>query len=116
MVRFSAPLSLPSTAACWPVRLIRSRTRAASLVTSKPATVALPASGRSSVARIRMVVVLPAPFGPSSATTSPAPTVRSTSSSTTTRLSPLPNDLPNPVASTTGFGAAHPRLLVLCRY
>ena len=39
----------------------------ACLTTSKPATVARPASGCSSVARIRTVVVLPAPFGPEQA-------------------------------------------------
>ena len=43
--------------------------------TSKPATVARPASGLSSVARIRTVVVLPAPFGPSRPRTVPSSTI-----------------------------------------
>ena len=60
-----------SSAANWPVSEIRSRTRAASLTTSWPPTQARPPSGRSSVASIRTVVVLPAPLGPSSDTTVP---------------------------------------------
>src|SRR5215472_1883286 len=45
---------------------------------SQPATVAVPAVGRSSVVSIRSVVVLPAPLGPRKPTISPPPTVRST--------------------------------------
>ena len=41
------------------------RTASASATMSWPSTRALPASGRSSVASMRIVVVLPAPFGPS---------------------------------------------------
>ena len=52
--------------------------------TSKPATVARPASARSRVARIRTVVVLPAPFGPSRPRTVPSSTTRSTPSSART--------------------------------
>src|SRR6476661_10517374 len=40
------------------------RTAEASAMTSSPATRAVPDVGRRSVARIRIVVVLPAPFGP----------------------------------------------------
>ena len=54
--------------------------------TSKPATVARPASGLSSVARMRTVVVLPAPFGPSRPRTVPSSTVRSTPSRARTSL------------------------------
>ena len=36
-----------------------------------PATIAVPASGRTSVVSTLIVVVLPAPFGPSRAKTSP---------------------------------------------
>ena len=49
--------------------------------TSWPATSAMPPSGRTSVARIRTAVVLPAPFGPSRPQTVPAATSRSKPSS-----------------------------------
>ena len=70
--RFSRPLSTSSTAANWPVRLIDSRTSPGFAATSKPLTVAVPASAFSSVERIRTSVVLPAPFEPSSAKMLPA--------------------------------------------
>ncbi len=54
---------------------------AASATTSKPATRARPLSGPSSVVRIRTSVVLPAPFGPSSASTLPVSADRSTPAS-----------------------------------
>lgn len=76
--RFSRPLRISSTAANWPVRLIDSRTSAASSTTSKPATAACPASDFSSVARIFTSVVLPAPFEPSNAKMLPASTSKST--------------------------------------
>ena len=41
--------------------------------TTSPSTSTLPASGASRPDRVSSVVVLPAPFGPSSATTSPGP-------------------------------------------
>ena len=41
------------------------RTCAGALTMSKPATVAVPSEGSSSVVSILMVVLLPAPFGPS---------------------------------------------------
>ena len=72
MRRFSAPVCSSSTAAYWPVRLIRRRTAARSPTTSPPATRAVPASGAVSVERMRTVVVLPAPLGPSRANTVPA--------------------------------------------
>ncbi len=49
-----------------------------------PATRALPSSGRDSVVRILTVVVLPAPFGPSSAYTLPAATEKVSPSSAST--------------------------------
>ena len=52
--------------------------------TSTPATDALPAVGRASPVRIRSVVVLPAPFGPSRPKTDPAGTSRSSPSSART--------------------------------
>ena len=47
------------------------RTSPACFITSKPRTRALPVVGARSVARIRTVVVLPAPLGPSSPKTIP---------------------------------------------
>ena len=79
-------MSMPSTAASCAVRLIAARTAFGSRVTSWPATRAVPPSGASSVARMRTVVVFPAPFGPSSASTSPGWTCRSMPFST--RVSP----------------------------
>ena len=55
--------------------------RAARRTTSMPATVARPASGASSVVRMRTAVVLPAPLGPSRPRTVPAGPSRSTPSS-----------------------------------
>ena len=51
---------------------------------SWPTTVIEPASGVMAPRSMRSVVVLPAPFGPSSATRSPAPMVRSTPSTART--------------------------------
>ena len=77
-----------------PATPIRARTRAGSLVTSKPATSARPASGRISVVRMRTVVVLPAPLRPSRAQTLPAGTRRLTCRSAWVR----PKDLASPSA------------------
>src|SRR6266540_3865004 len=52
-----------STEAYCPVRPISRRTWGACRTTSSPPTAAWPASGRSSVARMRIAVVLPAPPG-----------------------------------------------------
>jgi hypothetical protein len=67
MMRFSRPVSFGSIAAYWPAVPISRRTRAGAFTASIPATNARPASGTSRVVRIRMVVDLPDPFGPSSA-------------------------------------------------
>src|SRR5215813_11636065 len=57
---------------------MRLRTPTGSASRSAPATVAVPAVGRSSVVSIRRVVVLPAPLGPRKPTISPSATLRST--------------------------------------
>ena len=51
--------------------------RAGSAARSTPSTSIVPASGASRPATMRKVVVLPAPFGPSRAYSSPCRTVRS---------------------------------------
>src|SRR4051795_11025470 len=78
-----------------PVRLTRRRTASASRTTSWPSTYAVPSSGSISVASIRIVVVLPAPFGPRNPYTVPVGTARSTPQ--TARVSP--NDFARPDAS-----------------
>jgi hypothetical protein len=82
--RFSLPVCSSSIATSWPVRLMLRRTSARPVTTSCPATLAVPASGLVSVVRMRTVVVLPAPFGPSSENTLPLGTRRSTPVSTCT--------------------------------
>jgi len=84
MNRFSRPVRSSSTAACCPESPIAARTRPGSLSTSCPAILAVPPSGRSSVASTRTTVVLPAPFGPSNAHTPPRGTLRSTQRSACT--------------------------------
>ena len=84
--RFSRPLRISSTAANCPVRLIDSRTSAASVSTSKPLTLTVPASALSSVDRIFTTVVLPAPFEPSRAKMLPRATSKSTPRSTSSSL------------------------------
>src|SRR5207244_2596003 len=54
------------------------RTSCGSRATSCPATVARPPSSRSSVVRIRIAVVFPAPLGPSNPTTVASATSKST--------------------------------------
>ena len=60
------------------------RIRAVSVATSKPKIRASPLVGRSSVVRILISVVLPAPLGPSSPKNSPGATSRSTPASAMT--------------------------------
>jgi hypothetical protein len=88
-------LQSSSTAAYWPVSPTRRRTAPASRTTSRPPTRATPASGRSSVASTRTAVVLPAPFGPSTPSTVPGRTARSTPASAVV----VPNRLTSPSAS-----------------
>src|SRR5262249_9785399 len=78
---FSRPVSCASAESCWGTYPIDLRTSMARPRTLSPNTLAVPWSGWSRVARMRMVVVLPAPFGPSSPKTSPAPTSNPTPSS-----------------------------------
>ncbi len=68
MTRFSRPVIISSTAADWPARPIMRRTAIGSRTTSWPPTSSDPRSGWSSVATMRMNVVLPAPLGPRMAT------------------------------------------------
>ena len=98
-IRFSRPERSSSTEAICPVRLTRPRTASASRTMSCPSTRALPPSGASSVASMRIVVVLPAPFGPSTPYTEPRRTARSTPS--TARTSP--KVLTRPEASIARF-------------
>src|SRR5258706_7107784 len=81
--RSSWPVSQLSTAENCPVTPIAARTAPASPRRSCPRTLAVPASAGIRVDRTFTVVVLPAPFGPSSAKTSPSPMLRSTPSRTT---------------------------------
>ncbi len=84
--RFSRPVRISSTAANCPVRLMDSRTSAGCVTTSKPSTVAVPASALSSVDRIFTTVVLPAPLEPSRAKMLPRATSKSTPRSTRSSL------------------------------
>ena len=85
----------------WPAARSRSSRapRAGSRSRSAPATVAVPAVGRSSVVSMRSVVVLPAPFGPRKPTISPSPTVRSTPRTASTVRLRLLNVRASPRAS-----------------
>ena len=64
--RFSRPVASGSSPCFWATTPMARRTRIGSASTSMPATRALPLSGRDRVVRIRTVVDLPAPLGPSS--------------------------------------------------
>ena len=94
--RFSRPVSMSSRATCCPVSMITRRTAAGWATTSKPAILAVPRSGLVSVDNMSTVVVLPAPFGPSNATTSPRPTSKLMPRTASTS----PNDLPSPLTTT----------------
>src|SRR5689334_5969394 len=78
---------------------MRRRTPTGSASRSAPATVAVPAVGRSSVVSIRSVVVLPAPFGPRKPTISPSATLRSTPRTASTVRLRLVNVRVSPSAS-----------------
>src|SRR5262249_18161001 len=98
------PQRQASTAANCPVRPISARTAAGSPTTSWPRTSARPASGASSVARMRTSVVLPAPFGPSRPNTIPAGTSSPASSSATV----APKRLTTPSTRTAGTEEPRP--------
>ena len=75
-MRFSSPVSRSSTAENWPVTPIAARTAVRFGARRRgPATLTSPASAGISVDRMCTIVVLPAPFGPSSAKTVPSATV-----------------------------------------
>src|SRR3954447_728454 len=102
MTRFSSPVRCSSRAAYWPASAIRGRSAGASATTSRPTTRALPASGSSSVARMRAMVVLPGPLGPSTPSTGARAPRRSTPSSA--RVGP--NDLTSPLTRMAGASPA----------
>src|SRR5215213_7208651 len=81
---------------------MRARSAGASETTSRPATRAVPASGSSSVARMRTVVVLPAPLGPRTPSTVPGATASSTPSSA--RVGP--KDFTSPLTRMAGASPA----------
>ena len=76
---------------------MRLRASMESSATSCPSMSALPRSGTISVVRMRNVVVLPAPFGPSRPVTTPSAAEKETSSTATTG----PNSLCKPRTSIT---------------
>src|SRR5262245_61106086 len=76
-----------------------SRTAGGLAVTSAPPIAIRPASGRSSPAISRKVVVLPAPVGPRRTTNSPSRTPRSSAPTATVS----PNDLRTPVSRTSAM-------------
>src|SRR5680860_646360 len=75
MIRFSRPVSRPSTVASCAASPIRRRTAFGSCATSMPDTLARPESASVSVVSTRTAVVLPAPLGPSRPHTVPRGTV-----------------------------------------
>ena len=95
MTRLAVPVRDSSKAADWPARPIRRRTSLAWATTSKPATRAMPRSGRNNVVRARTAVVLPEPLGPSTPRTVPG----STSKSRPARAWVGPKDFSRPTAS-----------------
>src|SRR5690348_14621302 len=78
MSRFSCPVNISSTAANCPVRLKDCRTWSGFDATSNPLTMAVPPSCLSSVVRILIIVVLPAPLEPSRAKMLPCSTLKLT--------------------------------------
>ena len=93
--RFSNAVKSSSTEANCDVRLNRLRTASASRTTSWPKTEAWPLSGRSNVANMRIVVVLPAPLRTEQAVDRATGTARSMPSTACVR----PNALTRPTAS-----------------
>src|SRR6185436_6716841 len=99
MRRFSSTVSRVNTARCSVTRASPCRARwcRRDVVTVPPNRTSPPSAGRSPL-NVMSVVVLPAPFGPSSAVTSPDRTSRSRSRTTT--VAPYPAR--NPRAAITG--------------
>src|SRR5439155_478104 len=89
---FSSTLRCGKSRCCWntmPIgrRSVGARTPAAVSSSTTPSSTTLARSARTSPATARRNVVLPAPFGPSSATTSPGPASRAASRSSVPRRS-----------------------------
>jgi hypothetical protein len=82
--RFSRTLSARSSVFVWVTTPIRRFAAAGSATTSTPPTRAVPLVGRTRVVSMPAVVVLPAPFGPSSPKISPRCTARSSPSTART--------------------------------
>ncbi len=78
--RFSSAVRRMSSDGSWNTRPMERRTSFGCVRTSWPANVARPPVGLSSVARILMVVDLPAPFGPRNPKISRPPTLKVTPS------------------------------------
>src|ERR1700742_1213584 len=95
----------PNGRGTWYVRPMPSRHRpaASSLVTVRPANRTAPALGARSPEIRPNRLVLPAPFGPTMPTVSPAPTARDRSSAITT----WPNRLVTPSSSSSGVVIGH---------
>ena len=101
---FSSAVEAGKTAVAWSVRTIPrcARRSASSAVTSSPSKTTRPASGGREPARSRSAVVLPEPFGPTTATTRP---VGSSSDMPSSAVKPSKR-LARPVASRTGVDSA----------
>jgi hypothetical protein len=82
--RFSSTFSARSGFGRCGTTPMRRRTSTGCAETSTPSTRACPPVGRTRVVRMPMVVVFPAPFGPSIPKNSPRPTRRSSPSSAST--------------------------------
>ena len=80
MRTFSSPVRFMSSDGFWKMIPTCRRTRLASLTTSCPLIRTVPDVGDSVVVRMAMVVLLPAPFGPSSAKNCPGSTLKLTPS------------------------------------
>src|SRR5260370_42001732 len=94
-MRFASAVSSGSEVSACGITPIEFRTPSASLRTSCPATRARPSLGGVRVVSMRISVVLPAPFGPSSPKISPSSTLKRTWSTATKS----PNRFVNPSTS-----------------
>src|ERR1035437_796463 len=94
---------------------MRCLTPSGSPTTSHRATVAAPASGGSTPARMRMIVVLPAPSGPTMPKISPGATSKLRGSIARTPGKSLTSSRTTTVLSSTTVAALHGRAEVNCR-
>ena len=104
MYKFSRPVNRSSTLGSWKTMPIDLRTCVASLTMSKPLTLAVPDVGFRMVQSMLMVVVLPAPLGPSNPKTSPDSTFML---SLSTAVSPLKHLVSCVVSITLGNFSFH---------